>query len=394
MAKTQAKAAVVGIGQSRLFRRAEVPLGVLAVEACQRAIEDAGLTSADIDGIAAVPRQPFEGAGSVDGLNFVTPGFVVRALNLDVSWGQLMDTMVGHSMVEAINAVAAGACQTALVYRALHNPEGRYGRTAPTGAAGSAQFSAPYGIYPPGVFALSWQRYNHKYGRKREEMAPFIVNNRKNALMWEFGYWAQYRPEALSVEDYLNSRMISDPVCIYDCDIPVQGCGAFVITTAERARSLRQPPAYVLGAVAPIVRPAGTVAGSLEGAQEAAGRLAGHLWANTGLSAEDMDVANLYDGFSFITPLWVEAMGFAKEGEAFDFMRPENIAIDGGKMPLNTSSGNLGTGRLHGVPHIMDGAMQVMGRSGPRQVTDAELSLVVVGPQGLASGMVFSKTSN
>ena len=109
-----------------------------------------------------------------------------------------------------------------------------------------------------------------------------------------------------------------------------------------------------------------------------------------GLGPADVDVVNVYDGFSIFVPLWLETLGFCKEGEAFDFMTDDVIAIDG-KLPLNTSGGNLGSGRMHGVPHFMDTVLQVMGRSGPRQVNNVEIALVTAGGQpGGTGGAIFS----
>ena len=381
------KVAVVGLSSSKVYRRDDVPLGKLAVDACNSAIEDAGLKASDIDGVACAPNQPFDGSGNVEGIDLVNPGFIIHALGLDVGWTETVQGMVGNSLIEAINSVGAGSCNYALVFRALHNPKGRYGNTNPTGAGGAGQFTGPYGQYAPAMFAHLQQRYMDKYGATREQMATFVVNNRKNANIWEYGYWYQLQ-QGLTVEDYLESRMISAPICIHDCDIPVQGCGAFVVTTAERAKDLKHPPAYVLGTSCP----RGTSRNlTLEDCMESGAHNAKHLWKNSGVGPKDVDVANVYDGFSIITPMWLECLGFCGEGEAFEFMQGGRIAIDG-EFPLNTSSGNLGTGRLHGVPHLMDAAFQVMGRSGPRQVKNAEISIAAVGPVSGGSTMIFSKT--
>ena len=382
MSSIGGKVAVVGLGHSKVYRRDDVPLGRLAVDACSNAIEDAGLKPSDIDGVACVPDQPFEGSGNVEGLDLVTPTFIIRALGLDVSWVETVRGLVGNSLIEAINSVGAGSCDYALVFRALHNPKGRYGATNPTGAGGPGQFSSPYGVYAPAQFAHLQQRYMDKYGATREQMATFVVNNRKNANIWEHGYWNQLQQE-LTLEDYLESRMISAPMCIHDCDIPVQGCGAFVITTAERARDLKHPPAYILGTSAP--HPMGGIRRvTLEDNIAAGAQVGQHLWKSAGIGPEDADVVNVYDGFSIITPLWLEGMGFCREGEAFSYIATPPL-------PLNTSSGNLGTGRMHGVPHFMDSAFQVMGRSGPRQVKDAEIAVAAVGPLPGGAAIVFSK---
>ena len=389
---TKARAAVVGVGHSKVHRRDDISLGALTVDACRNAIADAGLKPSDIDGLACAPNVPLDGNGDVNGIDLVRTNFIARALDLDLAWGADVVGMVGQSLVQAIHAIAAGGCNYALVFRSMHGPQGRYGRSNPSELEGQRQYTGSYGMFAPVMFATMWSRYQQKYNSgTREQMATYIVNNRKNALMWEHGHWYQHRPEPLTIEDYLTARTISTPFCLFDCDIPVQGSGAWVVTSAEGARDLPNPPAYVLGTTSPVhggerVGPFVT----LERQMEEGKRVAKHLWENAGVDPRDVDVANLYDGFSIITPLWLEAMGFCGEGEAFEFMQDGRIELDG-ELPLNTSSGNLGAGRMHGVPHFIDGALQVMGRSGPRQVKDAESSVAMVGPHTGAAGIVFGR---
>ena len=381
------------MGHSKVYRRDDVPLGVLGVEAARLAIADAGLEAADIDGISIAPGQAFEGAGSVDGLHELSAGFLVEALGLDVCWVDDRQIMVTHSLVAALHAVAGGGCRHALVVRALHNPSGRYGSTDPAQVGGYAQFTAPYGFFNNAAFAFDYRRYMHKYGAKREQMGRFVVRNREQALLWEHGYWYQSNAGPLTLDDYMTSRMIAEPLCIHDCDLPVQAAGAFVVTSAERAVDLPHPPAYVVGTAiaAPTQRPiqarAGTGRETLEDWLGSATDMARHLWANAGLGPDDADVINLYDGYSIMTPLWAEAAGFCKEGEAFDF-------IESPPLPLNTSSGSLGSGRTHGIAQIMDGALQVMGRSGPRQIPGAEISVVLIAPPSVGVGLVFGRSAS
>ena len=204
MTRTPARTAVVGVGHSKVYRHDDVSLGVLTLDACRKAIADAGMTAADIDGVVVDPMQPFEGATSVDGLTAVSPQFVVAHLGLDVVWTESVGGSVSRTIIEGVNAVASGSCKAVLAFRALHNPKGRYGQTSPTQALGPQQYTSPYGLFPPAMYAQLWTRYMHEYGTTREQMAPFIVNNRKNALMWEHGYWYQHRAEPLTEADYLS----------------------------------------------------------------------------------------------------------------------------------------------------------------------------------------------
>jgi acetyl-CoA acetyltransferase len=167
------RAAVVGVGHSPVYRRDEVGLGSLAVLACHEAIADAGLTPADIDGVATDPfqpfgltdqYQPFDGVGSIDGYNTVRPELLINALGLDVCWHEavaqsnIVSGSTGRMLVEAVNAVSSGSCHAALVCRAMHNPAGQYGAMHPTYFGGAAQFIGPYGVDPPAMYAHLWTR--------------------------------------------------------------------------------------------------------------------------------------------------------------------------------------------------------------------------------------------
>jgi acetyl-CoA acetyltransferase len=399
-------AALSGFGQSRVFRGAEVPLGELAAEASLAAIADTGLDLSQIDGVVCTPDKPFASEGpAVDGEHFVSASCVIKALGLKPEWSADVPGTLGNSALAAIRAVESGACNYALLFRALHSPgSGSYGHTrenesgkvrlSGTGQHTSLeQFRAPYGLFPPAdTGALPWTRYQAKYkSGSREQMAAFVVQARRNGLMYEGGYWAQHRPVELTVEDYLNARIVSTPASIYDCDLPIQGAGAFILTTADRAKDLAQAAAYVRGiADGTATRRSVTVDQGLED-QIADGRdIARRLWADSGIGPGDVDVADLYDGFSIMTICWLEALGFCGEGQAFDFIQDGRISHSG-ELPVNPSGGNLGGGRLHGVNHLMDGVLQVSGRSGKRQIPNAELAVVAVGSTWAAAGIVLGR---
>lgn len=386
MSNSGGKAAVVGVGHSRVFRRADVPLGVLAIEACKQAIEDAGLSPSDIDGVATATYMPFEvGEAERPGVNVLTPSFMIGALGLDANWTEsVVAGSAQHCVIEASHAVAAGACRYALAFRGLYNPVGRrYGLSSPTTAEGRNQFRGPYGIFAPGAFAHYAQRHMALYGGTREQMAEFASKNRDRALQWEYGYWANHGGGPLTVDDYMTSRMISYPLCIHDCDIPVQACAAFVLTNEERAKDLRNPPVYVRGTSAPVGAPKSTVM-SLEEFM-ACGRLIGdNLWRQAGVGPQDVSIANLYDGFSMLTPMWAEALGFCGEGEGFSWMNETSL-------PVNTGSGNLGSGRTHGISQMLDSVLQLMGRRGQSQVEGAELAVATGYLLDSGRGIVFGK---
>jgi acetyl-CoA acetyltransferase len=179
---------------------------------------------------------------------------------------------------------------------------------------------------------------------------------------------------------------------LYDCDIPLQGAAAFVLTRDDLARDLPNPPAYVLGVSSPPPgMPTDNEAYALDDEEELGARTAEVLWADSGLGVGDVDLANLYDGFSFITMVWLECMGFCGRGEAFDFVQGDRTSLTG-ELPLNPGGGNLGAGRMHGVAHLMDSIRQVTGRAGGAQVSDARVALSVIGAQRSAGALLFGSS--
>jgi acetyl-CoA acetyltransferase len=386
-------AAFVGVGHSPVTRFDDVPLGRLAVDACRAAIVDAGLGVGDIDGVACAPMQPFDSEGSsYQGRDVLTTSYLIQTLGLDVRWAQDVPGHVAQSFIEAVHAVESGACNHVLIVRALHSPRGSYGFTTQTAARGREQFSAPYGVFAPALFAPWWHEYRDKYGTgSREQMATFVVQARKHGLLYEHGYWHQNKPVELTVDDYLSSPIVSTPMCVLDCDIPVQGCAAFVLTTADRAADLPNPPAYVVGVSAPTIGSTGRVHEmTFETERQCGALVAGELWRDTGFRQADVSVANLYDGFSIMTLFWLESLGFCGPGEAFDFIQDGRIALDG-QLPVNPSGGSLGAGRMHGAAHLVDSIQQVQGRAGLRQVAGAQVALAAVGPASIGACVMFAR---
>ena len=383
MSRNPAQAAVVGIGHSPVYRRAEQPLGVLAVQAAQAAIADAGLTASDIDGITTSPVHPAAAAGSIDGIHTVGTYFMIKALRLDPSYSDQGTFMISQAFIQAVNAVAAGACQYALVFRALHNPAGRYGRIASSHAYGADQWYFPYGSTGPSTVGQQLRRYMHQHGGTKEQLGTFVVRSRDQGLMNENSYWAQHRPERITLADYLGARPVSEPIGMYDCDIPIQGAAAIVLTSVERARDLIPQPAYVLGtSVSPEFFSGVTYPDTVESQIDAGRRLASRLYAKARIAPEDVDIANLYDGYSANVAFWADSMRLCADGQGIQWIADPHI-------PLNTSGGNLGSGRMHGAPHLIEGALQIMRRAGPRQVGRASISLVTIGGTHHAGGVVF-----
>ncbi|MGM7668043.1 thiolase C-terminal domain-containing protein [Microbacterium sp. A93] len=338
------------------------------------AIADAGLNRADIDGLSTYPvLAPFTEPDK----EIITVPSMQRAMELTgrVKWfSESQEGMIGAGVAAAYHALRSGACDYALVWRALYMPKnGRYNQSPPSAVGGHAQFTGPYGMSSyNGLFSALYSRYFDLYQGNREKLSTIATAQRS---------WANKNPDALfkdialSKDEYMNARMLSDAVCLFDCDIPLDGASAIVMTTADRAKDLDSPAAFVTGIVQG--GPQEAELWDLEAVQSSMAHLGGRIWSESGLSPADMDAAMLYDGFSLFPVLWAEGLGFCGAGEGLDFIQDGRIA-PGGALPMNTGGGSLSQGRLHGLGHVIEAARQVTGRAGDRQVPGAKHAVATV----------------
>jgi acetyl-CoA acetyltransferase len=395
--------AIVGVGHSEIGRRLDRPLGLLAIDASLAAIEDAGLTVADIDGAATFPQYPGGnkaiGRGEGDGRTVVSTSWMIKSLGLsNIAWWAESQAGNISTVIElATMAIAVGRCDYAVIWRALHMPRdsGYQQLHSNRQVEGDSAYSIPYGLSgAPMSFALTYMRYQKLYGARREHMAALALASRNGANLNPYAY---FRDATLTYDDYMESRMIADPLCLYDCDIPVDGAAAIVLAQADRARDLRHAPAYFTGlgqsaylkGLAPIG--IGELGPSLfEEARHTASTIGRSVWSTSGLKPSEVDAAMLYDGFAPDIYFWLEGLGFCEEGEAYEFIQDGRIEI-GGELPVNTFGGNLSEGRLHGIGHWVEAALQIQGRAGQRQVPGAENVVVATGLLGHGSGAVLSR---
>jgi acetyl-CoA acetyltransferase len=373
--ENRCKIAVSGVGYSKVSRSADIPLAAHALEAVKGAVADSGLRMEDIDGLSTYPELPATGHAEIDGISVVSVNCMMAMLKLpNLTWHmQAGSNNIGGAFQTAANALLAGMCNYAVVWRAMHNPKGTYQNLPGAQAAGPLQFTAPYGFGGPGQhMAVAYSRYLETHNQTRDKMVTLAVTQRKHT---------QHNPHAffygtpLTAEDYFNSRMVAHPFCLFDCDIPVQGAVAVVLTTADRARDLKPKPAYLASYGQRLHFEVAGRIGSLANYMEGGASSAKLTWERSGFTPRDVDVAQIYDGFSASVIYGLESYGFCKEGEALDFIQDGRIELDG-ELPMNTFGGSLGTGRIHGLWHIIEGALQASGRAGSRQVKDVDVSFV------------------
>jgi acetyl-CoA acetyltransferase len=387
------RVAVVGYAQSPIVRHADRPLGAVAVDTARAAVADAGLAVADVDGFTTGSILPSSGGqASVDGVSIVTANWMAEALGVNPRFcaGFQGYGQIPGSVTLAVNAIASGAADVVVVHRALHNPpRGRYHSNPMTRAAGSAQWGAPQGFFGPlSMIALPYNEYLQRYGASRESMANVVVEARENGARIPWSYW-YHRP--ITADEYLDARVLSDPICMYDCDIPVDGVAAFVFTTAERARDLPHPPVYVGGfAQGHPERHRLPMHWPLDDIMDVAAETCARLWAHSGLSVDDVDLPQLYDGFSPFVYFWLEALGYCPVGEAHRFVQDGGIRAHDGGLPVLSGGGALGNGRMHGVPQMLECYLQLSRRAGDRQRAGASIGVACHSSPHFGGAVVYS----
>jgi acetyl-CoA acetyltransferase len=256
-------------------------------------------------------------------------------------------------------------------------------------ASGPLEWTLPFRAYSAANWiALLAQRHFHEYGTTREQLAWIALNGRRHAAR---NPAAIYR-DPLTLDDYLAARLISTPLCLYDCDVPADGATAFVVSRAETAPDLRRPPVRVEAVGCAIHgRPSWDQWDDLT--SMAARDAAAMLWRRTELRPADVDVAQLYDGFSFLTLAWLEALGFCAKGESGAFVAGGTRLDLDGELPLNTHGGQLSAGRLHGYGFLHEACVQLWGEAGERQVAgDPQVAVVATGGGAPGGTMLLTRT--
>jgi acetyl-CoA acetyltransferase len=340
------------------------------MDAALDAIADAGLRPCDIDGYVGSAAAPTPSAAHADGADEVSMYLMAERLGLrDLGWIADVQGMPAAMAATAAAALRTGDCRYVLGVRVMYNlPDRRYAASPGGRALGEDQFKLPFGAGPGGTrFAIRLRRYLELAGARREDLYHVVAAARAHAARNPVAYW---RDRALSADEYLGARMIADPLCLYDCDLPVCGAGAFVLSTADRAEHGPHRPARIAG-WSNWTQPPEAV------------------FAHSGRPREEIDVCQLYDGYSSFIYHWLEELGWCKRYEAWRFVADGRTG-PGSELPVNTFGGSLGEGRLHGIGHLREAVLQVSGRAGPRQVSDARNCLVQIGPPDKSWSMVVS----
>ncbi len=390
-------AVISGVGQSQVGRRIYRDPLDLTIEATFDALDDAGLTVKDLDGISTYPGN----MGVPPGFSGVGVTELQEALHLELEWfaGGVEAPGQFGSIINAIAAVSIGLCKHVICFRTVWeaSAQGDQGRASVTAGGGGGgyradgfmQWTLPFGA----PSAANWigmmaQRHFHEFGTTREQLAQIALNARKNAAL---NPKAIYR-DPMTMDDYLNVRMVSEPLCLYDCDVPADGSTAVIVSAAETAGDLRRPPVRI-EAVGSALRGRNSW-DQFDDLTTMAARDAGKMmWERSDLTPADVDLVEAYDGFSFITLCWLEALGFCGHGEGGPFIEGGHRIARDGELPLNTHGGQLSSGRLHGYGFLHEACTQLWGQAGARQVAgDPEVAVAAAGGGPLAASLVLTRS--
>ncbi|WP_028605992.1 thiolase C-terminal domain-containing protein [Ottowia thiooxydans] len=376
------KAAIAGVGYTAFTRNSGRTVLDLACEAASAALADAGMPAREVDGV-----------GSFMVLNdSVTCNALATALALPgLRW--VLDFQQGgqspsHVVGQAAMAIENGLAESVIVFRALNGRSGvRVGSGQMPG--GASQYRYPIGYDSYLMYIAMWaRRYLHETGQGPEALANVAVAQRWFAERNERA--VQRKP--LDLESYYKLPWIADPFRAADCTAEVDGACAILVTSLERARDLRHPPAVVAAAAYRAgARPGLDIGDQMlydDYTRNFTSLLSEELYRRAGISANDVQFAEIYDCFTSVVLMGLEGMGFCERGEAGAFIASGATAIDG-RLPVNTHGGLLSEGYLHGMNTVAEAVLQMQGRGGNRQVPRHDCCVVTSGALCDGSAMVL-----
>ena len=388
--------AVVGVGATPYYKRGQslpqTPFE-MAGKAMLAALDDAGLTVDDVDGLALYSV----GLGGDTSLFAQVMGIPeVRFTAMLTGGGGGAAGSVGL----AAAAIHSGMATTVVSLMTLQQAVSRFGTSyAPRGKPGAQysappspekDFTAPSGLMGPGqMFAVLAMRHMHLYGTRREHFAEVVISQRENAIRRE----TSLMKVPLTLDDYFNARLIAEPLCLYDFCLECDGAVAVVTTSLERAKDLRHPPVKVTASAHGGHGRWGQAITWMNMPDEyfvSSGHrpVARRLWDMAGMTAADVDVALIYDHFSPMVIMQLEDYGFCGIGEGGPFVADGNIRYGTGSIPVNTHGGNLSEAYIIGMTHVKEAVEQMRGTA-VNQVDDASVALVTGGPASIPTSSLL-----
>jgi acetyl-CoA acetyltransferase len=381
------EAYVTGIGQSEVGMKLPRHPLLLTLDAVREALDESGLDIAQIDGVSTYPgRVP-----QMLGFSPVGADELIDSLGIRARWyagGGEISSQLG-AVVAAAAAVKAGLARHVICFRtvyeagAMANPE-EYPMVRRDRVDGASQWTAPFNALSAACWVAQYaMRHVKHYGLTREQLAQIALTGRENALR---NPRAMVR-DPLSMEEYLSARMISTPLCLFDCDRYTDASTVLIVSAGDALDEVRCTPVRIAA-----------MAGSVDRHSWDQGEFMANyptgtdLWKQTDYTQADVDTVQLYDGFSFLALTWLEALGFCEVGEGGRFIEGgKRIALDG-ELPLNTFGGQLGAGRLHGFGFAHESVVQLRGLGGERQIPgDPRVAVATSGGGPLATALLLAR---
>ena len=377
------KYSIAGIGWTEFSKNSGRTVRSLASEACLKAVGDAGLTVGDIDGFVS-----FNFNDSAPAIAVATEiGVPLAGYAVDFQSGGNAANLI---VLTAVAAIEAGLAKNVLCYRAMNGRSGfRLGGGRDLAAYGITQYTAPFGwITYPQAMAMWCRRHMVEYGTTSEQLGEIAVTFRRNAVHNERAM--QRTP--ITMDDYFASRMIVDPFHMLDICLETDGACAVLVTSSERADDMRHKPIRIMG---------GAYGGGPNQGEDLfdairwpdhshnyAKYIGADLWKSAGIGPADIDIAQIYDCFTYSIIMQLEGLGFCKEGEGGPFIQGGRIAPSG-ELPLNTAGGLLSEGYIHGLNHVVEAVPQLRGDAGVRQIPGVETCLTTAGAMTCGSALVL-----
>jgi acetyl-CoA acetyltransferase len=376
-------AAITGVGYTELSRRSGRTVLELATEACRAAVVDAGVARHEVDGIASfavmhdsVPTQAVA----------TTLALPQMRWSLDIDLGGQAPC---HLVTQAAAAIATGQADHVLVFRALNGRSGdRVGTMEFSGMGGQFRYPLGYDAYLMYV-GMFGQRFLHETGQGELDTGAVAVSQRR----WAEANERAYRREPLTIDEYLGSPYVAEPYRGPDCTVEVDGACAVLVSSLDRARDLRHPPAVVAsGSYRAGPRPGLDIGDHLlwdDYSRNYTSFVRDDLFGRAGVTPADVDVAEIYDCFTTTVLMGIEGLGLAERGGAGELFR-SGATGPGGSLPVNTHGGLLAEGYLHGMNTVAEAALQVQGRGGERQAPRHEVAVVTSGALMDGSAMILT----
>lgn len=368
---------ISGVGQSAVGKFIDRSPLLLTLDAVKEALDDAGLTPADIDGVSTWPGRL---ETSLE-MGPVGCDELIEAMRLNVTWyNGAYETAAQFSAIgDAVAAVKAGWARHVIAFRTVCQGSARrkpdeFRSARPEGVTGAMANTLPFNAYSAANWIAQFaSRHFHDYGTTREQLGQIAINARRNGAL---NPKAIFRKE-ITMDDYMSARMISSPLCLYDCDTLSDASTVVIVSAADTAKDCKNIPIRI-DSVAQKLPGRYTWDQPVEPACYPTGR---RLWELSDYSVKDVDIGQLYDGFSFLTLQWIEALGFCPIGEGGRYLEGGHRIARTGEFPINTNGGQIAAGRTHAFGYVREAVRQLRGQAGETQV-EKDMKVAVTGAGG------------